>query len=75
MDHRENIADALSRACALERELWSRVRGKLPGDPDCTDELWREWLRSATLVRVLSAEQDATCQRPRQSPGPRSDPH
>jgi hypothetical protein len=56
MDHRETIADALARACAHERELWGRIRGKAPGEAGCPDELWREWLRCATLVRVLSAE-------------------
>lgn len=75
MDHRENIADALARACALERELWSRVRGKLPGDADCTDELWREWLRSAILVRVLSAERSSSLEPARRSPDARSEGH
>ena len=65
MDHRENVADALARACAHERELWGRIRGKLPGEAGCTDELWREWLRYATLVRVLSAEQGASLGAPR----------
>ncbi len=56
MDIRGNIDEALRRAVERERELWSQCRGKLPGDPDCPEELWSEWRKSAELVRVLSTQ-------------------
>lgn len=56
MDARENIDEALRRAVDHERELWAKCRGKLPGDPNCPEELWCEWRKSAELVRVLATE-------------------
>lgn len=65
MDGGQNIQEAFKRACDRERELWLLVRGQVPGDPDCPIELWREWLRSAQLVRVLAAEHARMVVRPR----------
>jgi hypothetical protein len=70
MDAGENINDAFMRACARERELWQRIRGKHPGDPDCPDGIWREWLKSAELVRVLATEHAQAIVPPKQQPGP-----
>lgn len=64
MDFGPNTQEAFRRACERERELWLLVRGQVPGDPDCSIELWREWLRSAQLVRVLAAEHARMVARP-----------
>ena len=56
MDSFENLEEALRRAIEHERALWMRVRGKPPGSPGCHEDLWREWLKAAQLVRVLATE-------------------
>lgn len=56
MDSRENIDEALRRAIERERKLWAQCRGKLPGDPDCSEQLWHEWRLAANLVSVLAVE-------------------
>jgi hypothetical protein len=70
MDAGENFNDAFSRACARERDLWQRIRGKHPGDPDCPDGLWREWLDAARLVRVLATEHAQEIAFPKQQADP-----
>jgi hypothetical protein len=48
---------AKARAASVaERELWSKVRGKHPGQPDHDPKAWGEWLAAADLVRHLAEE-------------------
>lgn len=56
MDSLQNIESALAHAVEHERRLWASVRRKLPGDPDCPESAWQEWLKAAELVRVLAEE-------------------
>jgi hypothetical protein len=70
MDASENFNDAFARACARERELWQLIRGKHPGDPNCPEGLWREWLEAARLVRVLATEHAGMIAPQKQQPGP-----
>jgi len=48
------LLDRCQDASALERELWERVRGKHPGQPDHDPQAWQQWVDAASVVRSLA---------------------
>ena len=51
---RGQLLDQCQAASLLERELWERVRGKHPGQPDHDAQAWQEWIDAAHVVRTLA---------------------
>jgi hypothetical protein len=48
------LRDEYRAACDLERQLWSKVKGNHPGQPDHSPPEWRQWLDAANRVQALA---------------------
>jgi len=56
VDEREinALREQLQRISAEERELWTRVSGKYPGQTGHSPELWARWLDVAQRMRAVA---------------------